>query len=300
VIDAHPEDMNMVDYYKPDGTPVMRTVGDYRQTNDALFHAGTNSGSQYEYDDSYNHLHFYLLDRYTDAQETLHYVVGVQNPTGAGPQTRGVSVANADPVGLSVPSAYCHFPLTNSGTDATTDPALHPQDETAYLHNDIYRLTAGAQGAGWHAELPNGLATARFGDTVDVPVYVTRDAGRAASGVVTLTATSVSDTTKTDTATCAVSTSPTAVALRSFSARRAGAHTVALRWRTGAETGFLGFALYREGQHLKRALIPAQNAAGGGSYTYRDRVSKRAPARYELQAVKLDGSHVWLGSARTR
>ena len=45
VEDAHPEDMNNVDYYKPDGTPIMRTVADYRQLNDALFHAGTNSGS---------------------------------------------------------------------------------------------------------------------------------------------------------------------------------------------------------------------------------------------------------------
>jgi len=49
VEDAHPADMNAVDYYKPDGTPIMRTVADYRQLNDALFHAGTGSGSQYEF-----------------------------------------------------------------------------------------------------------------------------------------------------------------------------------------------------------------------------------------------------------
>ncbi len=46
VIDAHPEDINMVDYVKPNGTKVMRTVADYRQLNDALFHAGLNSGSK--------------------------------------------------------------------------------------------------------------------------------------------------------------------------------------------------------------------------------------------------------------
>jgi hypothetical protein len=28
VEDAHPEDMNMVDYLKPDGTPIMRTIAD--------------------------------------------------------------------------------------------------------------------------------------------------------------------------------------------------------------------------------------------------------------------------------
>ena len=48
-IDANPQDINQVDYYKPDGTPVMRTVADYRQLNDALFNAGTNSGSSVEY-----------------------------------------------------------------------------------------------------------------------------------------------------------------------------------------------------------------------------------------------------------
>ncbi len=37
-------------------TPVMRTIGDYRQLNDALFHAGTGSGSKYEYIDEANRL----------------------------------------------------------------------------------------------------------------------------------------------------------------------------------------------------------------------------------------------------
>ena len=46
VEDAHPEDINQVDFVRPDGTKVMRTIGDYRQLNDALYHAGTNSGSQ--------------------------------------------------------------------------------------------------------------------------------------------------------------------------------------------------------------------------------------------------------------
>jgi M6 family metalloprotease-like protein len=48
VIDAHPEDIQMIDFKCPNGEPVMRTVADYRQLNDALFHAGTNSGGRYE------------------------------------------------------------------------------------------------------------------------------------------------------------------------------------------------------------------------------------------------------------
>ena len=34
-----------------------------------------------------------MIDKYTDARGILHYKVGVQNTTGAGPQTRGVAVA---------------------------------------------------------------------------------------------------------------------------------------------------------------------------------------------------------------
>jgi M6 family metalloprotease-like protein len=199
VEDAHPEDMNAVDYYKPDGTPIMRTVADYRQLNDALFHAGTNSGSSAEYLDAANNLHFYVVDRYTDARGVLHYVVGVQNPAGAGPQKRGVAVASEPGDSLNT----CTFKLTNTGADAASDPALHPQDETAALHNDIYRLAASASGAGWSADLRNALATAKFGDSVDVPVYVSRAPGAASANTVTLTATSVSDPAKTATATCA-------------------------------------------------------------------------------------------------
>jgi hypothetical protein len=95
----------------------------------------------------------------------------------------------------------------------------------------------------------------------------------------------------------AVPQNPTAVALRSFSAARAG-NAVRLRWQTGADAHLLGFDLYRRaGQRqvrLNKALIPARSKAGGGSYTYVDH--RRAPAAYRLQGVKLDGSRVWLGS----
>jgi M6 family metalloprotease-like protein len=204
VEDAHPEDIDMVDYLSPNGTPVMRTVADYRQLDDALFHAGTSSGSSAEYVDAANSLHFYVVDTYTDASGYLHYVLGIQNPAGAGPQTRGVSLANAASQTLSGTNTNCRFQLTNSGTDAATDPALHPQDETASFHNDIYRLAASVSGDGWTAQLRNALATARFGQSISVPVYVTRSAAPAANATVTLTATSVSDPSKTATATCAL------------------------------------------------------------------------------------------------
>lgn len=210
VVDAHPEDIGELDYTKPDGTKVMRTIGDYRQLNDALFHAGTDSGSKNEYVDAANGLHFYVLDTYKDAKGLLHYVIGVQNPKGAGPQRRGVALTKGKPGGKAPEYATtCSFRLTNTGRDAATDPALHPQDERAHLRNDIYRLSASASGGGWTAQLQNNLATATFGASADVPVFVTRTPGSSHSATVTLKASSVSDPSKTATATCKVKTKDT-------------------------------------------------------------------------------------------
>jgi hypothetical protein len=192
VEDAHPEDIGQVDFDRPDGTPVMRTVADYRQLNDALFHAGTNSGSANEYVDGPNDLHFYILDRYYDAGGILHYKLGIQNPTGAGPQQRGVAIT-----GSTAGDGVCTFTVKNTGVNAPTDPALHPQDETASFGSDIYRLSA--SGSGSRVYLRNDLGTAKFGDSFQVPVYIDPAAG---SDTVTLTATSVSDPSVSSTATC--------------------------------------------------------------------------------------------------
>ena len=69
-----------------------------------------------------------------------------------------------------------------------------------------------ADGAGWQAQVANALATAPFGGSVDIPVYVTRDLGSSTYATISLTATSVSDPTKTATATCGTSVqAPTVV-----------------------------------------------------------------------------------------
>jgi len=71
VIDAHPEDIGRLDFKRPHGEPVMRSIADYRQLNDALFHAGLNSGSQYEWEDTANRLHFYVIDAHRDERGVL-------------------------------------------------------------------------------------------------------------------------------------------------------------------------------------------------------------------------------------
>jgi M6 family metalloprotease-like protein len=166
VIDAHPEDINMVDYKRPDGSPVMRTVADYRQLNDALFHAGTNSGSHYEWKDEANRLHFYVIDVKRGKDGILSYMVGVRSMDGAGPHQRG-AVA-------TIKGEELELRHTGNGWD-------------------IYRLSASIEGKGWSVQLQNALAAMPENWTSTIPLHVTRGTGPA---TLTVTATSESDPSK--------------------------------------------------------------------------------------------------------
>ena len=219
VIDAHPEDIKRVDFKRADGTTVMRTVADYRQLNDALFHAGLDSGSQYEWEDAANRLHFYVIDLRKDTQGILSYTLGVRSLDGAGPHTRGAAIAA--PAGRTLPPGAdpraVNFTLKNTGKAAAVDPGAHaldasvtvngevrrqkvPQDVSAFVNGDIYRLAVSVDGRGWSAQLQNALAAVRFGESASVPVYVSRTPQGSSSATVTLKATSESDSTKVATA----------------------------------------------------------------------------------------------------
>jgi len=207
VIDAHPEDINKIDFKRPNGEAVMRTIADYRQLNDALFHAGLNSGSQCEWEDTPNRLHFYIVDMQKDAQGVLSYTLAVRSLDGAGPQTRGVALKAAAPATIRAVNTPCTFELTNIGKPAATPATLHPQDASALLTSDVYRLSVSVDGGGWTAQLENGLAAVKFGEMRKVPVFVSHGARAAKKAIVTLTATSESDPGKTITATCSVTAS---------------------------------------------------------------------------------------------
>jgi M6 family metalloprotease-like protein len=194
VIDANPQDIGMTDYVLPDGTPVPITIGDYRQLSDALFHAGTNSGSEYEYVDQANRLHFYVLDVKRDKKGVLSYTVAVSSLDGAGPQRRGVKVLPT----FSLPNRNnlntCDFSVFNTGRGA----------QEQYLNGDVYRVKATVDGRGWSVDVPNALATAQFGGHVQVPVYAKKTGSGPHVATVRLTATSESDPSKKATATCTV------------------------------------------------------------------------------------------------
>lgn len=97
----------------------------------------------------------------------------------------------------------------------------------------------------------------------------------------------------------------TAVTLRSFVAV-AHPNSVDLRWHTASEAGVLGFNVYRtsgkQGARINKALIRAK--AGpivDAPYRLVDRSVRPGSAyTYRLQAVKIDGTRAWLGTAGVR
>ncbi|WP_328593953.1 M6 family metalloprotease domain-containing protein [Actinomadura macrotermitis] len=189
--DANPQDIDKVDFVRPDGTPQKMTIGDYRQLSDALFHAGTNSGSQYEYVDEANRLHFYVLDLKRDRRGVLSYTVAIRSLDGAGPQRRGVRLTPgaARPAGSGW--AKCTMLLRNTGSGG--------EGRTA---SDVYRLKAAVPGKGWTTWVPNELATAKAGGVTAVQVWAKPGAGADRKARLALTATSESDAAKTSTANC--------------------------------------------------------------------------------------------------
>lgn len=191
VRDANPQDIDKVDFVLPDGTPVKMTIGDYRQLSDALFHAGTNSGSEYEYVDEANRLHFYVLNLRRDQKGVLSYTVAVRSLDGAGPQRRGVQVGNgrAKPTGGGW--MKCTLTLRNAGKGGTGHHA-----------SDVFRLKAGVAADGWTTWLPNELAAAKAKGRTTVEVWAKAERGADRRATLRLTGTSESDPSKSDSGTC--------------------------------------------------------------------------------------------------
>ena len=190
VVDSHPEDINLKDFTRPDGTTAMVGKGDPRQTLDALFKAGSGKslvagkfdGSidkdtiVSEYIDSYNKLHFYILGNRKDNDDVLRYQVAVRHTDGAGTYTRGVKVS-AEGIAPAVQDkvAVYHFNVTNTGEA-----------------KDLIRIKASAD-EGWAVQLDNNVIAVESGATVKVPVYVKIPKGKTAPSTLTFTAASETD-----------------------------------------------------------------------------------------------------------
>lgn len=155
VVDAHPEDINEVDFMRPDGTPAMLSKGDYQQLSDALFHAGTDPGVESEYIDEHNRLHFYILDKKYDDEGVLSYRTAVRHLDGAGDAARGVEIA-VDEILPATPNriATYQYAVTNRGEE-----------------RDLIRISAGLD-EDWEVYTEQDVIEVEAGETVHVPVYV--------------------------------------------------------------------------------------------------------------------------------
>jgi hypothetical protein len=195
VIDAVPRDMERLDFVRPNGEPVLRTIADYRQLNDALFHAGTRSGSVYEWRDDANGLHFYVVDLERDGRGILSYRLAVRSTAGSGPHVRRVALAG--PSGERVPERWASFSaaLSNTGEAAGQESPERARDRPGAAGPvfDIYRLSVTVAGEGWSGSLPNELAAVPVGASEEIVVLVSRSDGASDTATVTLEAVSESD-----------------------------------------------------------------------------------------------------------
>ncbi|HEX6327154.1 MAG TPA: M6 family metalloprotease domain-containing protein [Jiangellaceae bacterium] len=182
LVDANPENINRLDYFRPDGTPVPVVKGDPRQLDDATFHAGTGSDSLYEYVDPFNSLHFYVLDAYRNEDGVLFYDVAVRNLNGAGAFERDASLGGAATYPVGDSTALVAASLTNTGAAGA-----------GVFDSDVYRLSASVDGEGWDVHLPYEVVAAAAGDSVPVSAYATAGEGATESVTVSVTATSETD-----------------------------------------------------------------------------------------------------------
>ncbi|MFZ0282649.1 MAG: hypothetical protein WAL29_13445 [Bacteroidales bacterium] len=196
VIDAHPEDIKKVDFIKPDGTPVMRTIADYRQLNDALFHAGLNSGSQCQWEDAPNMLHIYIIDVNKNEEGILSYKIGVRSLENSVRNESHFEVVLPALKKLKGNAGYTLFTVKNTGEPFIADGSLHFQNTVPWLNNDIYRLNVTVEGKGWSGELVNGLVSVETGGSEMVPIYLSHDMKASRKAKVRLTVQSESDSTK--------------------------------------------------------------------------------------------------------
>ena len=173
VIDTHPDDIDLVDFERPDGTDAMVSLGDARQLADALFHAGTGEDVVSEYYDEYNDLYFYFLEKNTDDQGVVSYRVAVRSGEFNGdyddtPEVTLGAVSEAEPGKVAVQEIQ----ITNKGTKT-----------------GLYRLSSENE-KDWEWLLSYEVIEVEPGETVTVPLYVEVPEYRAKANDFSFTVTS--------------------------------------------------------------------------------------------------------------
>ena len=163
--------------------------------------SASNSGGEYEYVDRRpTSLHFYILDKRTDAAG--HPALQGRRPLarGRGPADARRRAGRARSTGHRPrASQTCTFAAQEHGRRGRDDPTAAPagrRRRTSTATSTACRRRP--SGTGWTAHLQATRSPPRSSARrVQVPVYIEKATGAAANGSVTLTATSESDPTKT-------------------------------------------------------------------------------------------------------
>ena len=151
-IDSNPQDIDQVDFVRADGT-VRRPR---RATSASSTTARSTSASTPAASTSTSTRPTSCTSTSSTSAPTRRASCVTRSacarPAGAGPQTRGVELGRAVS-GTAEGYTTCTFPLKNTGAAAATPATAHPQDASAYLDSDIYRLSASTSAAGWEAHV---------------------------------------------------------------------------------------------------------------------------------------------------
>ena len=193
VIDANPQDIDMIDFVRPDGTDACRspsaTTGSCptRCSTPAPTPAASTSTST----------------RPTGCTSTS---LDVQRATARAccrtrsPSARSTAPARSSAASRLLPTAgvptggrlaTCRFPLTNTGHGAAAAASTR-RTSAPTCDSDVYRLSAEVGRPRLVGVVPNELDTAEFGQHRPVTVYAKRESGHRLAAV-KLTATSESD-----------------------------------------------------------------------------------------------------------
>jgi hypothetical protein len=108
-----------------------------------------------------------------------------------------VDIVPPPSVRMKDPIESCTFSITNTGSPAKTDPALHNKNISESLNYDIYRISAVVEGSGWNVQLENNLVSIKPGVSETETLYFSHEKECSTSAKVTITARSESDPSKT-------------------------------------------------------------------------------------------------------
>jgi len=178
VQDAHPTPLDLIDFVKPNGEIIMLSDGDQLQLASALFHAGVHHNPTYfkesypdrflsddtrqglhgnvvnEYVDSFNKLHFYVLDKIVTQGkygDYLSYKIAVRSTAPDANQATGKLTLTAGAFEPASQGLYAvqHFTLKQStdagGTDIVRVSLTGALADDATVLNNIYAINPGGE-----------------------------------------------------------------------------------------------------------------------------------------------------------